>query len=199
LADVEKLRGKGGWARIAKLRIKTPKITRENLVLSVVADDGAAVHSETFERLLRVPAKNEPVNGAAPEEKLKVAEAERRKALLDEAEQQNAEWLDLESEKLDDYAADLERTFETEIKSVETEIREAKKAMRGSNLAMAEKVSEKRRISGLEGKRDKFKAEFFYRRATIRAEVEAMLDQVQESLKLEPTLTDLFTIRWEIA
>lgn len=199
LADVELLRGKGGWARIAKLRIKTPKITREHLVLSVVADDGGAIHSETFERLLRVPAKNDPVDGAAPEEKLKEAEAERRKALLHEAEQQNAEWLDLESEKLDDYAADLERAFETEIKSGEAEIRDAKKAFRGSNLPMAEKVAEKRRISGLEGKRDKMKAEFFDRRAAIRAEVEAMLDQIQESLKLEPTLTDLFTIRWEVA
>ncbi|MGV2067027.1 SNF2-related protein [Agrobacterium sp. 22-226-1] len=199
LADVEQLRGKAGWARVGKLHIETPKITREYLVLSVVADDGTTVHTETFERLFHVPAKNEPVDGAAPEEQLKAAEAERRKALLNEAEQQNAEWLDLESEKLDDYAADLERAFETEIKTVETEIREAKKAMRGSNLAMADKVAEKRRISGLEGKRDKLKAEFFDRRATIRAEVEAMLDQIQESLKLEPALTDLFTIRWEVA
>jgi excisionase family DNA binding protein len=199
LADVERLRGKGGWARVAKLKIVTPKITRENLVLSVVADDGSAVHSETFERLLRVPAKNEPVDGAAPEDKLRGAEAERRKALLDEAEQQNVEWLDLEGEKLDDYAADLERAFETEIKTIEAEIREAKKAMRGSSLPMADKVAEKRRISGLEGRRDKMKAEFFDRRATIRAEVEAMLDQIQESLKLEPVLTDLFTIRWEVA
>ncbi len=145
-----------------------------------------------------MPAKNESVDSAAPEDKLKKAEAERRKALLDEAEQQNGEWLDLESEKLDDYAADLERAFETEIKTVESEIREAKKAMRGSSLPMAEKVAEKRRISVLEGKRDKLKAEFFDRRAAIRAEVEGMLDQIQESLKLEPTLTDLFTIRWEV-
>ncbi|MRN65415.1 SNF2-related protein [Brucella sp. 10RB9213] len=199
LADVEQLRGKAGWARVGKLHIETPKITREYLVLSVVADDGAAIHTETFERLFHVPARNEPVDGAAPEEQLKAAEAKRRKALLNEAEQQNAEWLDLESEKLDDYAADLERAFETEIKTIETEIREAKKAMRGSSLPMAEKLAEKRRISGLEGKRDKLKAEFFDRRATIRAEVETMLDQIQESLKLEPALTDLFTIRWEVA
>jgi len=188
LTDVEQLRGKSGWARIGKLKIKTPAITREQLV-----------HYETFERLFRVPAKNEPVGGATPEEQLKAAETERRKALLDEAEQQNAEWLDLESEKLDDYAADLERAFETEIKTIEAEIREAKKAMRGSSLPMVEKLAEKRRISGLEGKRDKLKAEFFDRRATIRTEVETLLDQIQESLKLEPTLTDLFTIRWEVA
>lgn len=199
LADVEQLRGKAGWARVGKLRIKTPKVTREHLVLAAVGDDGGAVHSETFERLFRVPAKNEPVDGATPEDGLTEAETERRKELLDDAEQQNAEWLDIESEKLDGYAADLERTFETEIRTVEAEIREAKKALRGSRMAMAEKVAEKRRISGLEGKRDKMKAEFFDRRAAIRDEVETMLDQIQESLKLEPAVTDLFTIRWEVA
>jgi hypothetical protein len=199
LADVEQLRGKAGWARIAKLKIKTAAITREQLVLSVVADDGSTVPSETLERLFSVPAQNEPLTGKPPEADLLAREAERRKALLDVAEQQNAEWLDLESEKLDDYAEDLERAFETEIKAVESEIREAKKAIRGSTQPMAEKVAEKRRISSLEGKRDKLKAEFFDRRAKIRTEVEAMLDKIQESLRLEPTLTDLFTIRWEVA
>ena len=36
------------------------------------------------------------------------------------------------------------------------------------------------------------------RRAKIREDVEAMLDKIQESLKLDPTLTDLFTVRWEV-
>lgn len=199
LADVEQLRGKSGWAKISKLKIRTPAITREHLVLSVTADDGGDIHAETIERLFRVPATNEPLSEMPPKDVLLAIEGERRKALLDEAELQNAEWLDQESEKLDDYAEDLERAFETEIKSVEVEIREAKKAIRGSTLPMAEKVAEKRRIGALEGKRDKLKAEFFDRRATIRSEVEAMLDQIQESLKLEPTLVDLFTIRWEVA
>jgi len=198
LADVEDLRGKAGWARIAKLHIKTPAITREQLVVSVIADDGGTVHPETVERLFRVPAQNEPVTADPPAADLQRREVERKKDLLDEAEKQNSEWLDVESENLDHYAEDLERSFETEIKTVEAEIRDAKKAIRGSNLPMAEKVAEKRRISGLEGKRDKLKAEFFDRRATIRTEVEAMLDRIQESLKLEPTLTDLFTIRWEV-
>ena len=43
------------------------------------------------------------------------------------------------------------------------------------------------------------KVDFFDRRAQIRAEVESMLDRIQESLKIEPTLTCLFTIRWEVA
>jgi excisionase family DNA binding protein len=198
LTDVERLRGMAGWARVAKLHIKTPAVTREHLVIAAVADNGEPIHPETFERLFRVPAQNEPPSAAPPDADLQSREAARRNELLDEAEQQNAEWLDVESENLDHYAEDLERAFETEIKTVEAEIREAKKAMRGSTLPMAEKVTEKRRISALGGKRDKLKAEFFDRRAKIRADVEAMLDKIQESLRLEPSLTPLFTIRWEV-
>jgi excisionase family DNA binding protein len=198
LADVEMLRGKAGWACVSKLHIKTPAVTREYLVVSAVGDDGDAIHHETFERLFRVPAQNEPLTCAPPEVDLQSREGARRKELLDEAEQQNTEWLDVESENLDHYADDLERAFETEIKVAEAEIKEAKKSLRGANLSMAEKIAEKRRISSLETKRDKLKAEFFDRRAKIRAEVEAMLDQIQESLKLEPSLTPLFTIRWEV-
>ncbi len=199
LADVEPLRGKAGWARISKLSLQTKAITRQHLVISAVTDDGQTVHPETFERLFRVPAQNEPVEGTAPEAALQNSEAAHRKELLDDAERQNAEWLDVESENLDHYAEDLERAFELEIKAAEAEIREAKKALRGSVLPMAEKVTEKRRISTLEGKRDKLKAEFFDRRAKIRADLEAMLDQIQASLNLQPSLTPLFTIRWEVA
>ncbi len=198
LADVELLRGKSGWARVSKLRIVSPKVTREHLVIAAVTDDGEPVHPETFERLFRVPAQNEPVDGASPDEALQANAAGRRKELLDEAEKQNAEWLDVESENLDNYAEDLERAFETEIKTKESEIKEAKKAMRGSTLAMAEKLAEKKRINALEGQRDKLKREFFDRRENIRADVEAMLDEIQASLQLQPSLATLFTIRWEV-
>ena len=125
-------------------------------------------------------------------------QAQRRQEFLDLAEQQNDAWLDAESEKLDEYADDLEQSFEAEVKRVEAEIKSSKKELRGSTLPMNEKLAEKRRISAMETRRDKMKTEYFERRAAIRAEVEAMLDRFQESLKIAPTMTPLFTIRWEI-
>jgi excisionase family DNA binding protein len=199
LTDVEHLRGKSGWMRISKLKITTPAVTREHLVISIRADDGTKIHPETVERLMRVPATNEALTDTPPEADLLALEDTHRKELLSDAEQQNAEWLDVESEKLDAYADDLERAFESEVKTLEAEIREAKKNLRGSTFPMAEKVAEKRRIGALETKRDKMKAEFFDRRATIRADVDAMLDHIQESLKIEPAIAALFTIRWEVA
>ncbi|WP_038956628.1 SNF2-related protein [Bradyrhizobium japonicum] len=199
LMDVETLRGKTGWLRAAKLSVVTPAYTREHLILSAIADDGAEIHPDTAERLLSVPAEaSDQPSGPPPEMPLAAKEEVQRKALLELAEKQNTDWLDQESEKLDAYAEDLEKAFEAELKASEAEIREAKKTLRGSNLTMNDKLAEKRRISGLEAKRDKMKAEFFERRATLRADVEAMLDQIQESLKIQPSLIPLFTIRWEV-
>jgi len=200
LADVERLRGVAGWLQVAKLKIATPAVTREHLVVSILPDlpiDN--LHQDTIERLFRVPAAElgappDPV----PAAELKAIEDRRRQDLLEEAEHQNADWLDTESNKLDSYADDLERSFDAEIKALEGEIKAAKKALRGAPLAMQEKVDERKRIAGLETRRDKMKAEFFDRRARIRADVEEMLDRIQASLKMEPTLTPLFVMRWEV-
>jgi superfamily II DNA or RNA helicase len=199
LADVERLRAKTGWLRVAKLRIVSPTVNREHLVLSALTDSGEYVHPNTVSRLMAVPATVAGHAGEPPEEELGRIEVERKTALLEQAEQENAAWLDEENEKLDAYADDLERAFEIEVKALEAEIRDAKKALRGASLPMAEKLAEKRRISSLEAKRDKMKVEFFDRRAQLRTEIEDMLDRIQESLKIEPTLMPLFTIRWEVA
>lgn len=200
LADVVLLRGRSGWLRVSKLRVVTPSVTREFLILAALDDDGASVHGDTMERMLRIPASQTDASADdIPLPKLLKAEAARREALLQEAERQNAEWLDAESEKLDAYADDLERAFDGDIKAIEADIRAAKKALRGSNLAMADKVAEKRRIGGLEANRDRLKVEHFERRARIRAETEEMLDQIQDSLKIAPSLTPLFAIRWEVS
>jgi len=198
MGDVELLKGTTGWARVAKLRLVTPALTREHLVISVLPDNGQDVHPDTIERLMAVPATIADADGPVPEQDLATIETRRRQELFDQAEQQNAAWLDDESEKLDAYAEDLEKSFETELKGVEAEIKAAKKALRGSSLPMAEKLAEKRRVSVMEGRRDKLKSDFFERRAAIRVEVESMLDRIQESLKLVPTMTPLFTIRWEV-
>ena len=200
LADVEPLKGTSGWLRTAKLRITTPAITREHLVLSAVGDDGQSIHPETLERLLGVPATQVAASSSGvPEAQLMAIESEQRTNLIAKAEEQNASWLEEENDKLDAYSEDLERAFEAEVKALEAEIKAAKKDLRGSNLPMADKLAEKRRISGLEAKRDTMKAEFFNRRAQIRADVEEMLDRIQESLQLTPTLTPLFSIRWEVS
>lgn len=199
LTDVESLRGRHGWLQVSKIVLHSAAVTREHLILAACAEDGETIHPETVERLLSVPASAiEGSSQAVPEAHLAEAEVGLRAEIVAEAGRQNEEWLEAESQKLDDYADDLERAFEAEIKALDAEVREARKAMRGSSLSMADKLAEKRRISALQGRRDKMKADYFDKRAQIRAEVEAMLDTMVESLKLEPAATPIFTIHWDV-
>jgi superfamily II DNA or RNA helicase len=191
LADVEPLRRQSGWLKVSKLTLLTQAVTREHLVLAVLPDATLTIHPETVERLMNVPATDlGAANQAVPEERLARAEATRKQALLDEAERQNEEWLEAESEKLDNYADDLERAFEAEIKTIDAEIKAAQKALRGSELPMGEKLNEKRRITSLQAKRDRMKVEYFDKRAAIRAEVEATLDQPEDGTRADSSFHD---------
>ncbi len=200
LADVRALDGKSGWLKLSKLSIKTPQSIREHIIAACVSDDGTEIHPETVDRLFLVPANDMgSPNVSVPGETLAAQESNLQKDVLEETQQQNSEWLDEETDKLDAYADDLEKAAEAEIKELDDEIKAARKTFRSNTaLSMADKLKEKRRIQSLEDKRDKMKLETFERRKKIREEVNKLLDDIASSLDAEPVIEPLFTIRWEV-
>ena len=200
LADVRGLGGKKGWMRISKLSIKTPQMTREHIVASCITDDGQEIHPDTVDRMFLVPASDfgntveiEPVDTLN-----QLSNTLKAKIIID-VQEQNAEWLDVETDKLDAYADDLEKSAEAEVKELDLEIKVARKTLRTNTaLAMVDKVKEKRRIQRLENKRDEMKLNTFKRRKGIRDKVNQMLDDIATSMDVIPVTEPLFTIRWEI-
>jgi len=200
IADVRDLGGKSGWLKLSKLSIKTPQSVREHIVAACITDNGEEVHPETVDRLFLIPATE---NGAptipVPNDKLLNVEAIQQQIIIEEAQQQNAEWLDAETDKLDAYADDLEKAAEVEIKEMDGEIKASRKALRSNTaMAMADKLTEKRRIQRLESKRDDMKLKTFERRKKIRDEVNQMLDDIAQSMDTAPVLEPMFSIRWEV-
>ena len=200
LADVRDLGGKAGWLKLSKLTLKTPQSVRQHIVAACITDDGEEVHPDTVDRLFLVPATDigDPPM-PMPDHDLQALEAKQQQVIVEQAQQQNAEWLDAETDKLDAYADDLEKAAEVEIKELDTEIKAARKALRtNTSLAMADKLKEKRRIQGLENKRDEMKLKTFERRKKIRDEVNQMLDDIAQSMDTDPILEPMFSIRWEV-
>lgn len=200
VADVKALDGKAGWLKLSKLTIKTPQSIREHIVAACITDDGEEVHPETVDRLFLIPASdNGTPSTSSPDEALLSVEAAQQQAITEEALQQNAEWLDAETDKLDAYADDLEKAAEAEIKEMDNEIKAARKALRtNTGMAMTDKLKEKRRIQTIENKRDEMKLKTFERRKNIRDEVNQMLDDIAQSMDTAPVLEPLFSIRWEV-
>jgi len=201
LMDVAALVGKSGWMKVSKITVSTPQSDREELIAACVADDGTEVHPETVDRMFYVPAQSEEAYSAeALPEALGELEATLKTNIISGVQEQNAIWLDAETDKLDAYADDLEKAAEAEIKELDDEIKAARKQLRSNtSLPMDEKLKEKRRIKRLEDKRDDMKLETFERRKNIRREVNDMLDDIANSLEAEPVITPVLTIRWEVA
>ncbi len=201
LMDVAALVGKSGWMKVSKITVSTPQSDREELIAACIADDGTEIHPETVDRMFYVPAQSEEAfNAGALHGALIELEATLKASIISGVQEQNAIWLDAETDKLDAYADDLEKAAEAEVKELDDEIKAARKQLRSNTaLPMEEKLKEKRRIKRLEDKRDDMKLETFERRKNIRREVNDMLDDIANSLEAEPVITPVLTIRWEVA
>ena len=198
-SDVKLHVGKSGWMQVSRLGIKTAKRTVEHLVIAAKTDDGSDLSQDTLDRLFRIPGEALMDLGYdIPHDDLNQQGDKVVKAMLNEAQQKNAEHLTREEEKLDAYADDLERAAEAQIKLLEVEIKTMRKESRSAG-GLQDKVEMKRAIKRKEGQRDDLRMEMFARRKAIRKEVDDLLDDIEASLKVKPELSPVFTIRWELA
>lgn len=196
LTDLEPLIAHSGWLRAAKLSLRQAGRTVEHIIAAAHTDSGETLDQKTVERLFLLPGTSVAVDGAPPDD-LDAREAQIRQSLLTLAGQENDRWLGEETEKLDRFADDLEVAAEEEIKRLEREVRERRKALRAaSGLTAQQKIDEQRAIKRIEAQIDDRKLETYQRRKAIRAEVEGILDQLQADLRLQPEVSPIFTIRW---
>lgn len=198
LADVSGLVGKSGWLTASIFRVKAAGALLEQVLLAGVTDDGAVLEAATAERLFLVPG----TDGGAPSQALPDILTGRqnllRQQLAEEAQRQSSRWFSEEEEKLERYGDDLEKSLDAEIDAIAEEMQELKRGMRQPELDLAGKVAIKRQISGLDARRDELIAERYSRKKRIRDDINKMLDDIAESLRLAPEESALFTVRWTV-
>ncbi len=203
LADVKALIGKSGWLSIARLGVKSAKAdagsltTIEHLVMSGLLDDGAELQTETLERLFQIPAVATGTAAEAPISELRASEQRLVSQFLDVAKLRNAEFLEREEIKLDAYVDDLETAAKEEIRRLEDEIKVMKKEARAAE-SLEDKIEKKRAIKKREGQRDDLAADMFQRKKSIRKEVDDLLEELSDNLKVRPEVTPIFTIRFSV-
>jgi superfamily II DNA or RNA helicase len=199
LADVSALVGKRGWLTASIFRVKAAGKVLEQVLLAGVTDDGMSLEAATAERLFLVPGADNGAPAQAMPETVLAQQNALRQQLGDEAQRQSSRWFTEEEEKLERYGDDLEKSLDAEIDVIEDQMQELKRTMRQPNLDLAEKVNIKRQISGLDARRDELIAERYARKKRIRDDINKILDEIADSLKLAPEETPLFSVRWEVS
>lgn len=198
LADVAQHIGAKGWLDVAKVRFQLAAEPIERLVLAAITDDGQTIDPDTATRLFFLPADITGADPGAPTGTV----AETAKRQLDAAtaavRQFAGAQFDEKSQQYHRYAADMEKGLDNEIADLEERVRELRAQALNPAMALDEKLKLQREASRLDRQRDELMADRFTRKRKIQDDVDNMLERVAESLKVEPAVEPLFTVRWEL-
>jgi len=199
LSALKEVRGKSGWLRLFKLKIDSTDIV-EKLVFNACTDDGAELDQLQCEQLMLIPATREQEKVVFDNDTVNSMQQAEESAInfyLEEAQKLNDQYFSEEQEKLDRWAEDTKTAFDQELKSLDREIKEAKKVARAKKT-LEEKTVAQRDIKRLEKERDKKQLEFFAMRKQVEAQSDKLLDEVEAKLKLSHESEEIFTIRWHL-
>lgn len=199
LSDLLPYRGQGGYLMASKLAITNAVSRTEHLILSGATDAGDVFPADALHRLMLIPA--EKVDGLASNpltSRLETLEQERMVELLEQAEEQNLEFLNEESDKLDRWADESEIAFNIEIKELRKQANDFDRQARNPALSLQEKLTLKRHAGHYKGEATKKKAAYFQEQERIQADRMKILDQIESQLAIQHQLSLLFTVRWEL-
>ena len=128
---------------------------------------------------------------------LGVEEPETAARILGESRKRNEVFFDAESDKRDRWADDLKENLERELKNLELEIREAKKARRMAQ-DLESKIAAQKRINELEQQRNHRKRMLFDAQDDIEQKKDALIAEVESRLRQDVSRQEIFTIRWRL-
>ncbi len=196
---VERLLGQSGWLRVEQLTVASLD-TEEALLVTGITDEGAVLDRETCEKLMTIPAivGTQVSTDEAVQNLLERTVQSQANRVLLEAQSRNEVFFDAESDKLDRWADDLKDNLERELKEIEFEIREAKKAKRLAG-DLPGKVASQKRVNELEQQRNHKKRTLFEAQDQIEQRKDTLISAIEARLQQQTSREEIFTVRWRLS
>lgn len=195
-AQLVPLVGENGWLTVAKLSV-TGADAQDHLILAGLTSKGKKLPSEVIQRFFALPARLIPQNGVIPKNSL-AQETERHKKIISNClVQQQANWFEIEIEKLNAWADDRRKGLKNELKDYDDEIALLKKEARLA-VNLPEKLAVQKKIRDLDKKRDTAWRSYDEASKEIEKQKDELLDQVEARLEQKMEEETLFTLQWKI-
>ena len=112
--------------------------------------------------------------------------------------ERNARFFGEEADKLDGWADDLKVGLEQEIKEIDRQIKEARRAATAA-LTLEDKLAGQKQIKTLEALRNAKRRNLFEAQDEIDRQRATLIAQIESKLEQKSEITPMFTIRWVLA
>ena len=188
-----------GWLTLSAFTVESLDQAEDHLIFGAITDDGTPLDEETAARLFTLPGQVERVvpNASAPDT-LSLFTTGRQVTIQRTISERNARFFEAEAEKLDGWADDLKLGLEREIKEIDRQIKEARRAATTA-LTLEEKLAGQKRIKALESHRNEKRRSLFVAQDEVDQQREDLIANIEGKLTQKSDLQQLFTIRWKLA
>ncbi len=197
IAILEPYIGRTGFLVVSLMSVNSLDHEEEHLIVAAQTDDGLPFDQERAERLLTLPGE---VRGSAVDPlpgDLGEVTTRRRREIERDLSERNGRFFQAEAAKLDSWADDLKSGLEREIKDLDRQIREVRRATTAAPT-LEEKLAGQKQIRGLEAERSQKRRSLFDAQDNVDRQREELIETIERKLAQSVRMEELFTIRWSL-
>jgi adenine-specific DNA-methyltransferase len=190
--------GKTGWLVTTLFTVESLDQAEDHLILAAMTDEGHILDEEIATRLLTLPGT---VIGQAPPNtnasQLEVIIQNQQASIQRDISERNAHFFEAEADKLDGWADDLKVGLEREIKELDRQIKEVRRAAITA-LTLEEKLAGQKQIKAIEVQRNQKRRTLFDAQDQVDSQRDELIAQIEHKLVQGTRLESLFSLHWRI-
>ncbi len=193
---LEPLIGRSGWLMLSSFSVESLDQAEDHLIFAAVTDDGVLLDEDAAARMFTLPGQIGQQAFSAPCADLLDAHTSERQAAIERTiSARNSRFFEAEAEKLDGWADDIKLGLEREIKELDRQIKEARRAAT-MVPTLEEKLAGQKQIKALESQRKDKRWSLFEAQDKVDQRRDELIAQIEGKLTLKRGLQPLFTVRW---
>ena len=195
---LEPLIGQSGVLSISLFTVEALDQAEDYLICTGVTDQGDVLDEDVVQRLFSLPGTvTQTTTSSLDNPTLRTKTEERQDAIRRQISKRNAEFFEIEVDKLDSWADDLKVGLEREIKEFDRQIKEARKAAVAA-LTLEEKLAGQKQIKALEAERGKRRRALFDAQDEIDRRREQFIAEIEGKLQQRVFTEPLVSLRWRL-
>lgn len=199
ISQIEPLKGRSGWLAASMLSVEALGQSEDHLLLAGTTDDGTTLSAEATSRLMTIAGSvfRSATQPDAVATKLGQSLADQQAHIRRDISERNARFFEIEANKLDGWADDLKVGLERELKELDRQIKEARRA---ATLAqtLEDKLAGQKAVKALETERSNKRRSLFDAQDKIDEQRAVLIAQIEGKLEQSAETRPLFTIRWGV-
>jgi adenine-specific DNA-methyltransferase len=190
--------GQSGWLSLSLLTVESLDQAEDYLIFAGITAQGQPMDEECIRRLFTLSAREQrPLSDVPQQPMLEEQAGERTTAIQRTISERNAAIFEAEAVKLDGWADDLKVGLEREIKDLDRQIREARRAATAA-LTLEDKLAGQKQVKALEAQRNTKRRALFDAQDEIDRQREKLIGDIEAKMQQRTSRTELFSIQWSL-